>query len=158
MPFQTWQNIKFTYLHQVACWKHQVACWIHQVACWIHQVACWIHQVALLNTSSCFVEYIKLLCWIHQVALLNTYAVPNATKYQVYILYLHQVVCWIHQVACVLHQVYQSKMIQVGVVVFIHQEGREPILIRSKFQLINKLEGGRVLKNLWQIFHGGWKK
>jgi hypothetical protein len=77
MPFQSWQNIKFTYLHQVVCWIHQVACWIHQVACWIHEVACWIHQVACWN--------IKLLCWIHQVALLNTYAVPNATKYQVYI-------------------------------------------------------------------------
>jgi hypothetical protein len=117
MPFQTWQNIKFTYLHQVACW-------IHQVACWIHQVACWIHQVALLNTSSCFVEYIKLLCWIHM---------PFQTRQNIKFTYLHQVVCWIHQVACVLHQVYQSKIIQVGVVVFIHQEGREPILIRSNF-------------------------
>ena len=103
---------------------------------------CWIHEVALLNTSSCFVEYI---CRSKRDKISS-------------FTYLHQVVCWIHQVACVLHQVYQSKIIQVGIVVFIHQEGREPTLIRSKFQLINKLEGGRVLKNLWQIFHGGWKK
>jgi hypothetical protein len=39
----------------------------------------------LVEYIKLLVEYIKLLCWIHQVALLNTYAVPNATKYQVYI-------------------------------------------------------------------------